>query len=224
MRRVVPVLLLASCMLLSACGGGDDQAASGGETTTTSTEVTECADVEAPEARGPEEGEKVVSELDPSKTYALVFDTSCGSFTVTLDQELAPKTSASLVALAKDGYFDDTIFHRVVPGFVIQGGDPTQSGAGGPGYSTVDTPPADAKYTKGTFAMAKAPDEAPGTSGSQFFVVTDDAGGAGLTPDYAIVGEVTDGMDTVERIDKLGFDDGPPSQPVVVSSVTVTES
>jgi cyclophilin family peptidyl-prolyl cis-trans isomerase len=151
-----------------------------------------------------------------------VFDTSCGSFTVTLDQELAPKTSASLVALAKDGYFDDTIFHRVVPGFVIQGGDPTQSGSGGPGYSTVDKPPADAKYTKGVVAMAKTELEPAGTSGSQFFVVT--GADAALPPDYAIVGEVTDGMDTVERIDALGAGDGPPSQPVVVTSVTVTES
>ena len=152
----------------------------------------------------------------------IVFDTTCGSFTVTLDQELAPNTAASLVALAKDGYFDDTIFHRVVPGFVIQGGDPTQSGSGGPGYSTVDKPPADAKYTKGTVAMAKTQLEASGTSGSQFFVVTGED--AALPPDYAIVGEVTDGMDTVERIDALGAADGPPSKPVVVTSVTVTES
>ncbi|HEU5010850.1 MAG TPA: peptidylprolyl isomerase, partial [Gaiellaceae bacterium] len=147
----------------------------------------------------------------------------CGSFTVTLDQKLAPKTAASLVALADDGYFDDTIFHRVVSGFVIQGGDPTQSGSGGPGYSTVDVPPSDAKYTKGVVAMAKSQVEAPGTSGSQFFVVTGDD--AGLPPDYAIVGTVTDGMDTVQRIDALGIPggDGPPTKPVVVSSVTVGE-
>jgi cyclophilin family peptidyl-prolyl cis-trans isomerase len=221
-RRVVPVLLLALLFLVAGCGGGDDESASGGETTTTSGAVSECADVEVPEARGPEEGERVVSELDAATTYSLVFDTSCGSFTVTLDQELAPKTTASLVALARDGYFDDTIFHRVVPGFVIQGGDPTQSGSGGPGYSTVDKPPADAKYTKGVVAMAKTQLEPAGTSGSQFFVVTGDD--AALPPDYAIVGEVTDGMDTVERIDALGAGDGPPSKPVVVTSVTVTES
>ena len=133
-------------------------------------------------------------------------------------------SSASLVALAKDGYFDETIFHRVVSGFVIQGGDPTQSGSGGPGYSTVDVPPSDAKYTKGVVAMAKSQVEAPGTSGSQFFVVTGED--AGLPSDYAIVGEVTDGMDTVERIDALGVPggDGPPTKPVVVSSVTVGES
>ena len=220
MRRLA-LLVLVFGFAAAGCGSGDDEAATGGDTTTA---VSECTDVEAPEAREPAEGEKVVTELDSSKTYTLTFDTSCGSFTVTLDLETAPKTAASLVALAKDGYFDDTIFHRVAQGFVIQGGDPTQTGMGGPGYSTVDKPPSDAKYTKGVFAMAKTQVEAPGTSGSQFFVVT--AEDAGLPPDYAIVGSVTEGMDTVERIDALGTPgaDGPPSRPVVISSVTVTES
>ena len=224
MHRVVTLLLVLACGLLAGCGGGDDEASSGRDagTTTTTTAVTECADVEAPGAHTSEPREAPTEKLDPSKTYTLTFDTTCGSFTVTLDQKLAPNTAASLVALANDGFFDDTIFHRVVPAFVIQGGDPTQTGSGGPGYSTVDKPPADAAYTKGTVAMAKTQLEAPGTAGSQFFVVTADD--AGLNPDYAIVGEVTAGMDTVERIEKLGFDDGPPSQPIVVSSVTVTES
>ncbi len=110
----------------------------------------------------------------------------------------------------------------MVPGFVIQGGDPTQTGAGGPGYSTVDAPPTDAAYTKGVVAMAKTGAEPAGTAGSQFFVVTADD--AQLSPDYAIVGEVTEGLDTVERIDALGIGEGPPSQPVVIESVTVTES
>jgi cyclophilin family peptidyl-prolyl cis-trans isomerase len=214
------ITLLVTLAFVGGCGSGDE-AASGGDSTN-STPVTECADVDAPKPRGAETREAPSEPLDSSKTYALRFDTTCGSFTVTLDPKLAPHTTASLVALANDGFFDDTIFHRVVPGFVIQGGDPTQMGGGGPGYSTVDKPPSDAKYTKGTVAMAKSQDEAPGTSGSQFFVVTADD--AGLPPDYAIVGEVTDGMDSVERIEKLGVGDGPPSQPIVVSSVTVTES
>jgi peptidyl-prolyl cis-trans isomerase B (cyclophilin B) len=220
--RVLPILL-ASLVFAAGCGGRNDEA-SGDTSGTTTTAVSECADVEAPEARTPDPAAAPSDPLDPSKTYTLTFDTSCGSFTVMLDQKLAPKTAASLVALAKDGYFDDTIFHRVVSGFVIQGGDPTQSGSGGPGYSTVDVPPSDAKYTKGVVAMAKSQTEAPGTSGSQFFVVTGDD--AGLPPDYAIVGKVTDGMDTVERIDALGIPggDGPPTKPVVVNSVTVGES
>lgn len=216
--RAAPLLLVVLA-LLAGCGGGDDEAG-GGETTTTP--VTECQDVEAPEAREPGTNAAPGEELDPSLTHTLTFDTSCGSFTVTLDPESAPKTTASLVALAESGYFDDTIFHRVVPGFVIQGGDPTQTGGGGPGYSTVDAPTSDAKYTKGVVAMAKSEVEPAGTSGSQFFVVT--GADAGLAPDYAIVGEVTEGIDTVERIDALGVGDGPPSQPVVVNTVTASSS
>jgi cyclophilin family peptidyl-prolyl cis-trans isomerase len=216
--RAVLVMTVALA-LVTGCGGGDDEAAdTGGETTT----VTECAEVESPGSREPGSNEAPADELDPSQTHTLVFDTSCGSFTVTLDPELAPKTSASLVALANTGYFDDTIFHRVVPGFVVQGGDPTQSGAGGPGYSTVDVPPSDAAYTQGVVAMAKSGVEAPGTAGSQFFVVT--GADAGLPPEYAVVGEVTEGMDTVLRIDALGVGDGPPSQPVVVNTVTASSS
>ena len=215
MRAVL--VLIVSLTFLAGCGGDD------GETTeSVATGADECASVEAPDARNPEPGEAPAEPLDASKTYTLTFDTSCGSFTITLDQELAPKTAASLVALANAGYFDDTIFHRVVPGFVIQGGDPTQSGGGGPGYSTVDVPPADSAYTQGVVAMAKSGVEAPGTSGSQFFVVTGED--AGLPPEYAIVGEVTDGLVTALRIDALGVGDGPPSQPVVVNTVTVGES
>ena len=214
--RALFVLLLALA-LVAGCGGGDDE--SSGTTTSSS---GECESVEAPAPREPEAREAPSEPLDASTTHTLTFDTSCGSFTITLDPDLAPETSASLVALAQDGYFDDTIFHRVVPGFVIQGGDPTQTGAGGPGYSTVDVPPSSAAYTKGVVAMAKSGVEAAGTAGSQFFVVS--GADAGLPPEYAIVGEVTEGIETVERIDALGVGDGPPSQPVVVSSVTAGES
>jgi peptidyl-prolyl cis-trans isomerase B (cyclophilin B) len=210
------LVLLVALVLVAGCGGDD-----GDTTEPVATSADECASVETPEARDPGANEAPTEPLDPSTTYTLTFDTSCGSFTITLDPELAPKTAASLVALANAGYFDDTIFHRVVPGFVIQGGDPTQSGGGGPGYSTVDVPPSGSAYTQGVVAMAKSGVEAPGTSGSQFFVVT--GADAGLPPEYAIVGEVTDGLDTVLRIDALGVGDGPPSQPVVVSSVTVGE-
>jgi cyclophilin family peptidyl-prolyl cis-trans isomerase len=126
------------------------------------------------------------------------------------------------VALAQDGYFDDTTFHRVVPDFVIQGGDPTGRGDGGPGYKTVDAPPAGARYVKGVVAMAKTELEPPGTSGSQFFVVTGED--VGLPADYAIVGEVSEGIETIDRINALGVADGPPSQPVNIETVTVEES
>jgi cyclophilin family peptidyl-prolyl cis-trans isomerase len=214
MRRVL--IALAMLVFAAGCGGSD------GTTDTTTEASAECESVDAPEARDPGSNEAPTMPLDAGKTYTLTFDTSCGPFTVTLDPELAPNTASSLVALAEEGYFDDTIFHRVVPGFVIQGGDPTQSGSGGPGYSTVDVPRSDAAYTRGVVAMAKSGAEAPGTAGSQFFVVT--GADAGLPPEYAIVGEVTEGMDTVARIDALGVGDGPPSQPVLISSVTVTQT
>jgi peptidyl-prolyl cis-trans isomerase B (cyclophilin B) len=219
--RAAPLLLVVLA-LAAGCGGGDGKTA--GTTDTTTSTVTECRDVDAPDAREEETREAPTESLSEGTTYSLVFETSCGSFTVELDQELAPNTAPSLVALARDGYFDDTIFHRVVPGFVIQGGDPTQTGGGGPGYSTVDAPPSDASYAKGTVAMAKTGLEPAGTSGSQFFVVTDDEAATVLTPDYAIVGQVTEGMDTVARIEALGQGDGPPIRPIVVDSVTVTET
>jgi cyclophilin family peptidyl-prolyl cis-trans isomerase len=220
-RATLALLVLPLALLVAGCGGG------AGRSTTQSS--AGCTTVETPSAREQGTNEPPTSRLAPGKTYTLVFDTNCGSFTVTLDQQSSPKTVASLVALARTGYFDDTIFHRVDRGFVIQGGDPTQTGGGGPGYSTVDPPPADAKYTRGVVAMAKTPTEPAGTAGSQFFVVTADD--AQLSPDYAIVGQVTDGMGAVERIDALGQTneqgqsvDGPPSQPVVISKVTVAES
>ena len=213
--------LLAFAVLAFAAGCGRSNGESAPATTTTTTSG-ECTSVDAPKPREPGSSTAPSAPLDQSKTYALIFETNCGSFTVTLDTKVAPNTAASLVALAKAGYFDDTIFHRVVPNFVIQGGDPTQSGSGGPGYTTVDVPPSDATYTKGTVAMAKSGAEASGTAGSQFFVVTADD--AGLPPEYAVVGKVTDGIETVEKIGALGIADGPPSQPVVISSVTVREN
>ena len=226
MRRALPILTLALALLLAAgCGGSDDTTGTteAADTTATATVGADgCSDVTAPEARKDGGATKPKERLDPEKTYKLVFKTNCGSYTVTLDQAKAPATSASLVSLAKAGFYDNTIFHRIVPGFVIQGGDPTQTGTGGPGYKTVDPPASGAKYTEGVVAMAKTQDEPAGTSGSQFFVVT--GADVGLPPDYAIVGNVTEGLDTVRAIGKLGDPTTEqPTQPVVIESVTVEE-
>ncbi len=116
------------------------------------------------------------------------------------------------------------MFHRIVPGFVIQGGDPTQSGNGGPGYSTVDTPAQDTTYTQGVVAMGKTASEASGTAGSQFFVVT--AQDAGLPPDYAVVGD-RDRRPRRRRSRSASRATRRPrsrSSPIVVESVTVVES
>jgi len=226
-RRASPILvLLASVALLAAgCGGSSDESAATTEATTTTTSASAnggCTDVTLPAAREDGGATAPKERLDPEKTYKLVFKTNCGSYTVTLDLDSAPATAASLVSLAKSGFFDDTVFHRIVPGFVIQGGDPTQTGSGGPGYKTVDPPAGDARYVKGVVAMAKTGAEAPGTSGSQFFVVT--GADVGLPADYAIVGTVTEGIATVERIGKLGDPaTEQPTRPVVIDSVTVEE-
>ncbi len=160
--------------------------------------------------------------LDPAKTYRLLFETNCGSFTVTLNQKLAPNATGSLVSLAKRGFFNDTFFHRIVPGFVIQGGDPTGAGTGGPGYETHDTVPKTSSYVHGVVAMAKTGSEAAGTAGSQFFVVTGQD--AGLPPDYAIVGKVTAGLGIVDRIGRLGDANEHPTANVVISKVKVETS
>jgi cyclophilin family peptidyl-prolyl cis-trans isomerase len=199
--------------LLAACGGE-------GEPTTG--EEGACATVDDPPAKDVELS--APTEKAPTAS-AVVFETSCGSFTVTLDPDTNPKTAASFQYLAEEGVYDDTPFHRVAPGFVIQGGDPTGDGTGGPGYSITERPPADLSYTRGLVAMAKTSAEPPGTSSSQFFSVTADAD-AGLPPDYAIAGEVTDGFETVEAIEALGGgagSDGPPSQTVITETATVEE-
>jgi peptidyl-prolyl cis-trans isomerase B (cyclophilin B) len=201
------ILAAAALLALAGCGGGGSSDESGG----TTTEPTTTAG----------SGER--TPLDPDKTYGLVFETNHGTFTVTLDQKTSPNVSASMVALARKGFFDGTICHRIVPGFVIQCGDPTGSGEGGPGYSTQDDVPADAKYTKGVVAMAKTQVEPPGTSGSQFFVVTGDD--IGLPPEYAILGTVTEGLDVIEKVGKLGDPaTEQPTEEVKIVKATVKET
>lgn len=224
--RALLLLPAVAALLAAGCGGSPGDApqatTAAGSAPAGAQRAGACRHVQAPAPRESGGARPPAEPLDPGKTYRLVFSTSCGSFAVTLDQTRAPATSASLVALARAGFFDATIFHRIVPGFVIQGGDPTQSGAGGPGYRTADAPPAGARYVKGVVAMAKTQAEPPGTAGSQFFVVT--AAEAGLPPDYAIVGTVTEGLGVVEQIGALGDPATErPTQPVVIDTVGVVE-
>ncbi len=159
--------------------------------------------------------------LDGSKTTTVGVLTNFGRFDIRLDVKDSPCTTSSFAALVRKGFFDGTRFHRIVPGFVIQGGDPTGTGQGGPGYTVQDVPPADATYTKGVVAMAKTGAEPSGTSGSQFFVVT--AADAGLPPQYAILGTVTKGLRVVDRIGKLGNPATErPTRKVVIQRMTVT--
>jgi peptidyl-prolyl cis-trans isomerase B (cyclophilin B) len=226
MRRRVLLLALTLTFLLGACGGNDDeeeeQAAPATTAASAATGEGGCRAVEPqPKAEGAEQAPTAI--LNEAKTYVVTVKTSCGDFEITLDLAAAPKATASFVALAENDFYDGTVFHRVVPGFVIQGGDPTASGTGGPGYTTVDTPAADTRYTKGVVAMAKRGDEAPGTAGSQFFVVTGDD--AGLPADYAVIGTVTGGATVVDRIAVLGDPNTElPTQPVVIDDMVVEVS
>ena len=232
MRRTLAIASVCLAAALGACGDDDkDEQArqdppaateTAPEPTSSQPQAGECKQAEQP-AAGEREAKKPKKDLASGRTYRLTFATNCGEFTIELDQEAAPKTAASLVALAEAKFYDGTAFHRIVPGFVVQGGDPTGTGGGGPGYSTVDKPPADARYTKGVVAMAKTGQEAPGTAGSQFFVVV--GPDAGLPPDYAVVGKVSAGMEVVELIGQLGDPaTEQPTQPVVIENVKVEES
>jgi cyclophilin family peptidyl-prolyl cis-trans isomerase len=140
--------------------------------------------------------------LDPKRPHTVDVLTNYGGFRIRLDVEDSPCVTSSFASLVRKRFFDGTIFHRIVPGFVIQGGDPTGTGTGGPGYTVTEPPPRDSLYTEGVVAMAKSQSEPPGAAGSQFFIVT--APDAGLPPDYAILGVVSKGLKTVERIGRLG--------------------
>ncbi len=146
--------------------------------------------------------------------------TNCGSFTIELDTARAPKTTSSFAGLVEQGLYDDTLIHRIEPGFVVQGGDPNGDGTGGPGYFVDEPPPQDLTYANATVAMAKTEAEPPGRSGSQFFVVTAPAD-AGLPPDYALLGRVTEGYETIEAIEGLVGPDGQQSVPAVIETITV---
>ncbi|MBW3668937.1 MAG: peptidylprolyl isomerase [Actinobacteria bacterium] len=158
-------------------------------------------------------------EIDPSKRYTAEMVTSHGTMKLALDPVAAPKTVNSFVFLARQGFYDGVTFHRIIPGFVLQGGDPTGTGTGGPGYSFEDELPAPGRYELGSLAMANA---GPNTNGSQFFVISG-PDGMRLPPQYSLFGKVVAGLDVVTKIDALGSRSGQPSERVVIESVTVAE-
>jgi peptidyl-prolyl cis-trans isomerase B (cyclophilin B) len=203
---------VVAAILIPRSGGDDDDSASAAGT-------NGCRQVEAPppkrvRLKAPKQtlrkGEKVTATVE----------TNCGAFEILLATSRAPKTANSFAYLAEKGFYDDLTFHRIVPGFVIQGGDPLGTGTGGPGYSVDEKPPSNLSYTKGIVAMAKSSAEPPGRSGSQFFVVTAPAD-AGLPPEYALVGKVTEGYPVVARIAKVPTKGETPKQTVLIESITI---
>ncbi len=158
--------------------------------------------------------------IDPTKSYTATMDTSLGEMVIHLDAAGAPKTVNNFVFLARYHYYDSLVFHRIINGFMCQGGCPEGSGRGGPGYRFEDELPAPGRYELGSVAMANA---GPNTNGSQFFIITG-ASGVGLPPAYSLFGKVVKGLDVAEKMQ--GVSTGPGDRPVddvVINSVTITE-
>ncbi|MEY4373543.1 MAG: hypothetical protein RL219_2312 [Actinomycetota bacterium] len=157
--------------------------------------------------------------IDPSKRYTATMETSMGSIVIALDAIKAPKTVNNFVFLALYHYYDGIIFHRIINGFVCQGGDPTGTGRGGPGYRFADELPKPGQYEIGSLAMANA---GPNTNGSQFFLISG-PDGAGLPPAYSLFGKVVKGLDVVDAMQRVPTGAGDrPKTDVVINSVTVT--
>jgi cyclophilin family peptidyl-prolyl cis-trans isomerase len=158
--------------------------------------------------------------LAAGETRAVTITTDLGSMTLTIEADLSPIAAGNFVSLADCGFYDGVVFHRVVPAFVIQGGDPTGTGSGGPGY-TIQDEPVTTPYSRGTVAMARTP--APNSVGSQFFIVLDDGAREALASanTYQIIGSVTGGMETVDKI-AAAADAELPSDPVVMTDVSVS--
>jgi len=224
----VLAIVIVGIIVISRSGGDS----SGDESKTTASK--EAKEDEKGSEKGAAGGCKEVSQPEPreeslpkpkmttkkGEEVTAVVETSCGTFDIALATTEALTIANSFAYLAEEGFYDELTFHRIVPEFVIQGGDPTGTGSGGPGYSVVQAPPKNLKYTLGTVAMAKTEQEAPGTAGSQFYVVSGPQGEV-LPPEYALVGKVTKGLDVVERIGELGGPDQKPTQPVVIEKMTI---
>jgi len=236
--RLLPVLLSALALTFTACGSDDKDkakaATSPSAATDTATTEPAPATTEPAPAEGPckpvevqeaveKDSKKPTSTLSASQTHVVTLQTSCGDIEITLDAKDNPKTASSFASVVKSGFYDGLGVVRVVPDFVIQAGDPNGDGSGGPSYSVVEPPSDNVSYRKGVIAMAKTGAEAPGTSGSQFFIVT--GADAGLPPEYAVAGKVTKGQDIADIIGAIppeGGGDGPPTTPVIIEKATLT--
>ena len=183
---------------------------------------------------GPEGSEEQVQDfpapppmcIDPDVDYSATMVTDAGTIEIDLFEDEAPITVNNFVYLARYRYYEDIIFHRVIPDFVLQGGDPTGTGTGGPGYQFEDELPSPEDYGPGSLAMANS---GPDTNGSQFFIVTSEQGATTLveavggTANYSLFGEVTEGMDVVMAIEADGSAGGEPTTTHVIESVTINE-
>jgi cyclophilin family peptidyl-prolyl cis-trans isomerase len=227
-RAILPAAL-GGASALAACGTGSRAPAAGSARPAAAAVAARAAQVHggcvrttAPPPKGPQHTPRPTLALDSARSYVVELATNCGTIDIRLAVRQAPRTAASFAYLVRRGFYDDLTFHRVAASFVVQGGDPNGDGSGGPGYTLVERPPHDLQYKLGTVAMAKTASDPPGTSGSQFFIVT--AARVPLPPQYALVGEVIGGMRAVQAIAHLPTDppqDGAPLEPVVIDRATL---
>ena len=216
--RRISALALLCASLLAGCGGGDGDARPAASTGAAA-KAPGCRKVKAPAPKGEQNLKAATTPVPAGST--VVLQTSCGDIEIRLATARSPKTDAAVAGLVKSGFFDGLTFHRIVPGFVIQGGDPLGDGQGGPGYTVTEKPLSTLRYVPGIVAMAKTQTDPPGASGSQFFIVTG-AQAASLPPDYALLGRVTKGLDTAKAIEKVPANEaGVPSKPVVIEKATL---
>jgi cyclophilin family peptidyl-prolyl cis-trans isomerase len=158
--------------------------------------------------------------IDPTKRYTATMETSLGTLVIALDAAAAPVTVNNFVFLARYHYYDGVTFHRVIKGFVCQGGDPEGTGRGGPGYRFADELPKTGRYEVGSLAMANA---GPNTNGSQFFIISG-ADGCRLPPQYSLFGKVVKGLEIVEAMQSVATGSGDkPRDDLVINSVSITE-
>jgi len=235
-RAAIFIAVVVGVALIISVSGGSDSTSTSDTTVDTAatapvegraiTGETPCPAVDGSEARASTFENAPSNCLDASKTYTAVVTTNKGEFAIVLDAEKAPLAVNNFVTLARYKYFDGTVCHRAIPGFVVQCGDPTASGSGDPGYSFADELPQAGEYVIGSIAMANS---GPNTNGSQFFIITGKEG-AQLPPNYTLFGQVSDGLETtVPALDAAANPDPasngvPPLEELQIISVVIAES
>jgi peptidyl-prolyl cis-trans isomerase B (cyclophilin B) len=218
--------VIVGIILISRSGGSSD---SSSKTTASKEKASKqegkgkekspCKEVEQPAPRE-ESLPKPKMTTKKGEKATVTFETNCGTFEIALNTKEDPTIANSFAYLVEEGFYDELTFHRIVPEFVIQGGDPQGNGTGGAGYEVVEAPPKNTKYTLGTVAMAKTSEAPAGAAGSQFYIVTGPQGET-LPPEYAVAGKVTKGLQTVLAIGELGGPEEKPTQPVVIEKATI---
>lgn len=224
-RRTVALGLLAGSLALAGCGKDDSSSgssSSGGSGSANASTQCPPADGSAQKKQSFDDAPPMC--IDANKTYTATMTTDVGDVVITLDAKKAPKTVNNFVVLSRYHFYDGVSFHRVIPGFMAQGGDPKGDGTGGPGYTIEDEFPQQGEYKEGSIAMANTGQ--PNSGGSQFFIVTGDSGTA-LPPQYTLFGQVSKGMDVVKKIEADGNQDGSqegtPMKKHTITSVKIEE-